>query len=40
MESENTELVETKNRMVVTMGWQGERNGEILVDEYKLPVGR
>ena len=36
VESENIELVETKNRMVFTMGWQGERN----VDEYKLPVGR
>ena len=29
VESEKAELVETKNRMVVTMGWGQEKQGDI-----------
>ena len=37
MESKKAKLTETKTGMVVTKGWEGGKNEEILIKGYKLP---
>ena len=40
MESKKPKLTETETGMVVTKGWEGGKNEEILIKGYKLPVIR
>ena len=38
MESKVTKLIKTESRIVMTRGWEGVRDGELLVKGYKVSV--
>ena len=38
MESKVIKLIKTESRIVMTRGWEGVRDGELLVKGYKVSV--